>query len=133
MAPRTLLDKVWDAHLVATDGSGEDLLYIDRHLLHEVFSPKSFTALAARDRPVRRPELTAGFSDHLVSTRVGRRGADDEAGQELLDAFRSSTRAHGIAHLDGGHPDQGIVHVAAPELGVVRPGMIGVSGDSHPR
>jgi 3-isopropylmalate/(R)-2-methylmalate dehydratase large subunit len=131
MAPRTLLDKVWDDHLVSTRPDGDDLLYVDRHLIHEVSSPQAFDALRSRGQPVRRPDLTFAVSDHIVSTSAGRTGGDEPAGDHMLSVFRDNTRANVITHLDIDSPGQGIVHVVAPELGVVRPGMTVVCGDSH--
>jgi 3-isopropylmalate/(R)-2-methylmalate dehydratase large subunit len=131
MSPRTLLDKVWDDHVVSTGPDGEDLLYVDRHLIHEVSSPQAFTALRERGRSVRRPDLTFGVSDHIVSTARDRTGGDDAAGEEMLQVFRANAREHRIPHLDLADPEQGIVHVVAPELGAVRPGMTAVCGDSH--
>jgi 3-isopropylmalate/(R)-2-methylmalate dehydratase large subunit len=130
-AARTLLDKVWDDHLVATRPDGEDLLYVDRHVVHEVSSPQAFASLRDRGHRLRRPDLTLAVSDHVVSTAPGRTGGDDDAGEHMLRVFRANTRDDGIAHLDVGDPGQGIVHVVAPELGVVRPGMTAVCGDSH--
>lgn len=131
MSARTLLDKVWDEHTIRRGPDGEDLLYIDRHLIHEVTSPQAFAGLEERGRAVRRPELTLGISDHIVSTARGRTGGDEPVGDDLLRALRDNTRRHGITHLDIADPDQGIVHVVAPELAAVLPGMTAVCGDSH--
>jgi 3-isopropylmalate/(R)-2-methylmalate dehydratase large subunit len=128
---RTLLDKVWDGHLVSTRPDGEDLLYVDRHLIHEVSSPQAFTGLRERGRPVRRPDLTLAVSDHIVSTASGRTGGDEPGGEDMLQVLRDNSREYEIAHLDVEDPGQGIVHVTAPELGIVRPGMVAVCGDSH--
>src|SRR5690349_20784207 len=100
MSPRTLLDKVWDDHKVSTGPDGEDLLYVDRHFIHEVSSPQAFAALRERGRTIRRPDLTFGVSDHIVSTALDRTGGDDPAGEEMLQVFRANVREHRIAHLD---------------------------------
>ena len=100
MTERTLLDKVWAAHLVAADRHGADLRCVDRHPLHEVLSPRAFSALAGKRRPVRRPGLALGGSDDIASTKVDRTGADEDAGNAMLARFRANTAARGIAHLD---------------------------------
>ncbi|MFV0258524.1 MAG: 3-isopropylmalate dehydratase large subunit [Acidimicrobiales bacterium] len=127
---KTLYDKLWDRHVVASQGSGRDLLYIDLHLVHEVTSPQAFEGLRASGRSVRRPDLTLATMDHNVSTDPTGLGADDLALEQmrLLDA---NCRSSGIPLLPMGHPNQGIVHIIGPELGLTRPGMTIVCGDSH--
>ncbi len=131
--PRTLYDKIWDAHAVAED-DGETLIYIDLHLLHEVTSPQAFAGLAAAGRMVRRPERALGLSDHNVPTIGQARGpagvADAEA-RAQLEALVSNTRRFGIENFPMGDPRGGIVHVVGPEQGRSQPGMTIVCGDSH--
>lgn len=131
MTPCTLFQKLWDQHRIADLPGGETLVHIDRHLLYEITSPQAFDGLQRAGRRVRNPELTFGTTDHLVSTRRNRDDHTVEGGAELIRAFRSSTRTHGIRHFDVQDAQQGIVHVIAPELGIALPGMTLVCGDSH--
>jgi len=131
MTCRTLFEKLWDTHRITELPRGETLVHIDRHLLYEITSPQAFESLRLAKRNVRSPGLTYGVTDHLVSTRHGRGDDTVEGGKALIQAFRSSTRAHGIRHFDVNDAQQGIVHVMAPELGIVLPGMTVVCGDSH--
>ncbi|OWK31018.1 3-isopropylmalate dehydratase large subunit [Sphingomonas dokdonensis] len=130
---RTLLDKVWDAHVVAEDG-GETLLYVDLHLLHEVTSPQAFAGLVAAGRPVRAPARALALFDHNVPTTDQARGigavADPEARAQLGRLMENSAR-HGIERFAMGDPRNGIVHVVAPEQGRTIPGSTLVCGDSH--
>ncbi|MEI4508388.1 3-isopropylmalate dehydratase large subunit [Sphingopyxis sp. CCNWLW253] len=131
--PRTLYDKIWDAHAVAED-DGETLLYIDLHLLHEVTSPQAFAGLAAAGRAVRRPELALALSDHNVPTAgqaAGPAGVADAEARAQLEALVSNTRHFGIENFPMGDPRGGIVHVVGPEQGRSQPGMTIVCGDSH--
>lgn len=131
MTACTLFQKLWDQHRIADLPGGETLVHIDRHLLYEITSPQAFDGLQQAGRRVRNPELTFGTTDHLVSTRRHRDDQTVEGGAALIRAFRSSTRVHGIRHFDVQDPQQGIVHVIAPELGIALPGMTLVCGDSH--
>jgi len=131
MVPRTLFEKLWDQHHIADLPGGEALVHIDRHLLYEITSPQAFESLRLAGRTVRNPELTYGATDHLVSTSHGRGDDTVEGGKVLIQAFRTSTRAYGIRHFDVTDPQQGIVHVIAPELGIALPGVTLVCGDSH--
>ncbi|WP_447766137.1 3-isopropylmalate dehydratase large subunit [Sphingopyxis panaciterrae] len=131
--PRTLYDKIWDAHVVAEDG-GETLLYIDLHLLHEVTSPQAFAGLAAAGRAVRRPALVLALSDHNVPTEgqaAGPAGVADEEARAQLEALVVNTARAGIENFPMGDPRGGIVHVVGPEQGRSQPGMTIVCGDSH--
>jgi 3-isopropylmalate/(R)-2-methylmalate dehydratase large subunit len=131
--PRTLYDKIWDAHAVAED-DGETLLYIDLHLLHEVTSPQAFAGLAAAGRAVRRPERALALSDHNVPTAgqaAGPAGVADAEARAQLEALVSNTRHFGIENFPMGDPRGGIVHVVGPEQGRSQPGMTIVCGDSH--
>ena len=131
--PRTLYDKIWDAHAVAED-DGETLLYIDLHLLHEVTSPQAFAGLAAAGRAVRRPERALALSDHNVPTAgqaAGPAGVADAEARAQLEALVGNTRRFGIENFPMGDPRGGIVHVVGPEQGRSQPGMTIVCGDSH--
>jgi 3-isopropylmalate dehydratase large subunit len=131
-APRTLYDKLWDAHVVASPGD-MDLIYIDRHLVHEVTSPQAFEGLRLAGRSVRRPDLTLAVADHNVPTRAGPEGiarAGPESAAQLA-ALEANVADHGIAYLARDSGRQGIVHVVGPELGFTLPGTTLVCGDSH--
>ncbi|MBI3505318.1 MAG: 3-isopropylmalate dehydratase large subunit [Proteobacteria bacterium] len=131
MRPRTLFEKLWDAHMVRDLGDGRALIHVDRHILHDVTSPQAFAALAAAGRPVRNPELTFATADHIVSTAKDRGDASVPGGAEMVRALREACRTHGIRNFDIGDPAQGIVHVIAPELGIALPGLTLACGDSH--
>lgn len=127
---KTLYEKVWQAHIV--DQLGDDsLIYIDRHLIHEVTSPQAFAGLNEKGRKVRRPDKTVGTMDHSISTRSL---AIDACGPEnalQLNTLAKNCEEHGIQLYPVGHQKQGIVHVMGPELGLIQPGMTVVCGDSH--
>lgn len=132
-SPRTLYDKIWDAHAVAED-DGETILYIDLHLLHEVTSPQAFAGLAAAGRSVRRPERALALSDHNVPTSMqaaGLAGVADAEARAQLETLNGNTHRHGIENFPMGDPRGGIVHVVGPEQGRSQPGMTIVCGDSH--
>ncbi len=128
---RTLYDKLWDDHVVHDFGDGVCLLYIDRHLIHEVSSPQAFESLAARGRPVRRPAAQLAMADHAVPTRGRRDVIADPLAREQVALLGANCGRHGIARLGLDDPRQGIVHVVGPELGFTLPGMTLVCGDSH--
>ncbi|MBB4617163.1 3-isopropylmalate dehydratase large subunit [Sphingomonas abaci] len=135
--PLTLYEKIWAAHVVERRDDGTCLIYIDRHLVHEVTSPQAFEGLRAAGRRVRRPELTLAVPDHNLPTtpRVDATGrllpiADPESAQQL-DALRRNTAEFGIDYIDATAAEQGIVHVVGPELGFTLPGTTLVCGDSH--
>jgi 3-isopropylmalate/(R)-2-methylmalate dehydratase large subunit len=123
MPPRTMFEKVWDAHLV-----GDGLLFIDLHLVHEVTSPQAFEGLRLAGRRLRRPDRTLATADHNVPTGPG---APDELSQAQLEALSRNCEEFGVTLYPLGHRRQGIVHVIGPELGVTQPGMTIVCGDSH--
>ncbi len=129
--PQTLFEKIWDAHLVATRLDGRELIYIDRHVLHELHAPHAFESLDKQGRPVRRPDLTFSMQDHTVSTRPGRTDTTNPDGAAFLRAMREGSRRNGIRVFDLGDPEQGISHVVAPELGMVLPGATHAVPDSH--
>jgi len=135
--PLTLYEKIWNAHVVETRDDGTALIYIDRHLVHEVTSPQAFEGLRAAGRRVRRPDLTLAVPDHNLPTtaRVDAAGnrlpiADPESAQQLA-ALERNTAEFGIDYIDATAPEQGIVHVIGPELGFTLPGTTLVCGDSH--
>jgi len=135
--PRTLYEKIWDAHVVDQRDDGTCLIYIDRHLVHEVTSPQAFEGLRAVGRKVRRPDLTLAVPDHNLPTTArldaeGRRLpiADQESAQQLA-ALERNAPEFGIRYIDATAPEQGIVHVVGPEQGFSLPGTTIVCGDSH--
>src|SRR6266404_275849 len=130
--PRTLFDKIWDDHLVHRQDDGTCLIYIDRHLVHEVTSPQAFEGLRIAGRRVRRPEFTFATMDHNVpTTRETRSNITDVLALSQMEALRKNCREFAIELFDLDSPNQGIVHVIGPELGLTQPGMTIVCGDSH--
>jgi len=135
--PRTLYEKIWDAHVVRQRDDGTALLYIDRHLVHEVTSPQAFDGLRAAARTVRRPDLTLAVADHNIQTtaRVDAAGqrlpVEDPQSAQQLTALVKNTAEFGIELIDDLAPEQGIVHVIGPEQGFTLPGATVVCGDSH--
>ncbi|SIS67997.1 3-isopropylmalate dehydratase large subunit [Phaeovulum vinaykumarii] len=131
-APKTLYDKIWDAHVVDTSEDGTSLLYIDRHLVHEVTSPQAFEGLRMTGRAVRSPERTIAVPDHNVPTTEGREnGIDNEESRIQVDALDKNARDFGINYYPVSDIRQGIVHIVGPEQGWTLPGMTVVCGDSH--
>src|SRR5690242_79736 len=135
--PLTLYEKIWNAHVVERRDDGTCLIYIDRHLVHEVTSPQAFEGLRAAGRKVRRPDLTLAVPDHNLPTtaRIDAAGhrlpiADPESAQQLA-ALERNTAEFGIDYIDATAPEQGIVHVIGTELGFTLPGSTLVCGDSH--
>ena len=130
--PRTLLDKVWDAHVVRELEDGRTLLYIDLHLVHEVTSPQAFEGLRLAGRKVRRPDLTFATVDHNVPTSAAASADRRPAGARSRSRRCASNVAEfGVPLFDFDSGRQGIVHVIGPELGLTLPGMTIVCGDSH--
>jgi 3-isopropylmalate/(R)-2-methylmalate dehydratase large subunit len=129
--PTTLFDKIWDFHRVGERADGRELLYIDRHVLHELHAHHGFAHLEKQHRPVHRPDLTFAVQDHTVATRPGRDDDSNPSGTAFLKAMREGTRRNGIRLFDLGDPEQGISHVVAPELGIVLPGATHAVPDSH--
>jgi 3-isopropylmalate/(R)-2-methylmalate dehydratase large subunit len=127
--PRTLADKLWDAHVVRSSDGEPDLLYIDLHLVHEVTSPQAFDGLRAAGRKVRRPDLTIATEDHNVPTLPG--PISDPVSRTQVEALRKNAAEFGIRLHPMGDAGQGIVHVIGPQLGLTQPGMTVVCGDSH--
>jgi 3-isopropylmalate/(R)-2-methylmalate dehydratase large subunit len=128
--PRTVFEKIWDSHTVYQDG-GPSLLYIDRHLVHEVTSPQAFDGLRMNNRRVRRPDLTYATMDHNVPTSDRSLPIVDQISATQIRTLAQNCREFGITLYDMHSPDQGIVHVIGPELGLTLPGTTIVCGDSH--
>lgn len=128
---QTLYQKIYQAHWVAALNNSTDLLFVDRHLIHEVTSPQAFSGLREAGRKVQRPDLTFATMDHNVSTQRRELDAAGETSRKQLQALAENCAEHGIQLLDLKHPDQGIVHVIGPEQGLTHPGMVIVCGDSH--
>ncbi len=132
-APRTMFQKIWDNHVVSRSADGACIIYIDRHLVHEVTSPQAFEGLRMAGRTVRRPDATLAVADHNVPTSADRKTglvADPEAKLQL-DTLTKNTKEFGIQYFDMNDKRQGIVHVIGPEQGFTQPGMTIVCGDSH--
>jgi 3-isopropylmalate/(R)-2-methylmalate dehydratase large subunit len=128
---KTLYQKIYQSHVVAPVNGSTDLLFVDRHFIHEVTSPQAFAGLRQAGRPVRRPDLTSATMDHNVSTQLRSMDAAGETSRKQLEALATNCAEFGVPLMDLMHPDQGIVHVIGPELGLTQPGMIIVCGDSH--
>jgi 3-isopropylmalate/(R)-2-methylmalate dehydratase large subunit len=128
---RTLYDKLWDAHVVADEGDGVSLLYIDRQMLHEVSSPVAFAGLEARGARVRRPKAQLATVDHAIPTKDRDQPIADPLARSQIELLQKNAATHGIDLCDPQSPRQGIVHVIGPELGFTQPGMTLVCGDSH--
>lgn len=131
MGPRTLFDKVWDAHVVAQLENGPALLYVDLHLVHEVTSPQAFDGLRVAGRQVRRPDLTVATVDHNVPTGDRSLPIADPLSARQVDTLVQNAHDFGIELFDLSSVEQGIVHVIGPELGLTQPGKTIVCGDSH--
>jgi 3-isopropylmalate/(R)-2-methylmalate dehydratase large subunit len=132
MTGKTLYDKIWDAHLVHEDADGTSLLYIDRHLVHEVTSPQAFEGLRMAGRKVRAPEKTIAVPDHNVPTTPGRdKHIDNEESRIQVEALDKNAKDFGINYYPVSDIRQGIVHIVGPEQGWTLPGMTVVCGDSH--
>ena len=129
--PSTLYDKIWDAHHVKTNDDGTSLIYIDRHLVHEVTSPQAFEGLRMSGRKVRRPELTLAVPDHNVPTSDRAGGIADEESRIQVDQLRTNAQEFDVPLFDMLDPRQGIVHIVGPEQGFTVPGATIVCGDSH--
>jgi 3-isopropylmalate/(R)-2-methylmalate dehydratase large subunit len=128
---RTLTEKVWEAHVVHAAEGEPDLLFIDLHLVHEVTSPQAFDGLRLADRTVRRPDLTVATADHNVPTTDTDRPVADPVSARQLEVLAANCAEFGITCYPMNDPNQGIVHVIGPELGLTQPGMTIVCGDSH--
>jgi len=131
MTAQTMFEKIWDSHVVHQEPKKPALLYIDLHLVHEVTSPQAFDGLRIAGRNVRRPELTIATVDHDLPTWDRALPITDEIALQQVEALTRNTKEFGIEYFDMFSPQQGIVHVIGPELGVTQPGKIIVCGDSH--
>lgn len=130
--PKTLYDKIYDAHLVNMAEDGTGLMYIDRHLVHEVTSPQAFEGLRMAGRKLRRPDLTLAVADHNVPTTADRlAGIKDETSRIQVETLAENCAAFGVQHFSMADKRQGIVHIVGPEQGFTLPGTTIVCGDSH--
>src|SRR5450755_4738486 len=129
--PRTLYDKIWDDHIVDMQPDGTGLLYIDRHLIHEVTSPQAFEGLRLSRRKVRAPDKTLAVVDHNVPTTDRSHGIDDPESRLQVEQLAENAREFGIEYYDEFDSRQGIVHIIGPEQGFTLPGTTIVCGDSH--
>jgi 3-isopropylmalate/(R)-2-methylmalate dehydratase large subunit len=129
--PRTLFDKIWDSHVVERQEDGTCLIYIDRHLVHEVTSPQAFEGLRLAGRAVRRPQATLAVPDHNVPTSDRSKGIDDEESRIQVETLANNCAEFGVPFLPMDDLRQGIVHIVGPEQGLTQPGMTIVCGDSH--
>src|SRR6202522_4814193 len=130
-AKKTLFEKIWDAHLVAQPGDRSPIIYIDLHLVHEVTSPQAFDGLRAAGRKVRQPARTVATVDHNIPTEPRGTPITDLIAAKQIAALQANCKEFGVLLFDMDSPEQGIVHVIGPELGLTRPGMTIVCGDSH--
>ncbi|WGD35854.1 3-isopropylmalate dehydratase large subunit [Olleya sp. YS] len=128
---KTLFDKVWDTHVVDTIKDGPQVLYIDKHLIHEVTSPQAFNELERRQIPIFRPNHTVATADHNTPTQNQHLPIKDELSRKQLQQLSENCKKNNITLYELGHQYNGIVHVMAPELGITQPGMTIVCGDSH--
>ena len=129
--PQTLYDKIWNEHVVHQQNDGATLLYVDRHLIHEVTSPQAFEGLRLSKRKVRKPNLTLAVADHNVPTTDRSKGIDDKESKIQIEALETNCQEFGIELFDIKDKRQGIVHIIGPEQGFTQPGTIIVCGDSH--
>jgi 3-isopropylmalate/(R)-2-methylmalate dehydratase large subunit len=128
---KTLYDKIWEDHMVHQQSDGTELLYVDRHLIHEVTSPQAFEGLRVNKRKVRRPELTLAVADHNVPTSDRSKGIADEESRIQVDTLRNNCKEFSVELFDMNDKRQGIVHIIGPEQGFTQPGTVIVCGDSH--
>ena len=128
---KTLFEKIWDSHLVLEEENGPSLLYIDRHLIHEVTSPQAFEGLRLNNRKVRRPDLTIATEDHNVPTSNRSLPIVDQVSSIQIKTLEKNCKDFGIQLFGINNPNQGIVHVIGPQLGITLPGSTIVCGDSH--
>ena len=129
--PKTLYDKIWEDHMVHQQSDGTELLYVDRHLIHEVTSPQAFEGLRINKRKVRRPDLTLAVADHNVPTSDRSKGITDEESRIQVDTLRNNCKEFSVELFDMNDKRQGIVHIIGPEQGFTQPGTVIVCGDSH--
>ena len=130
-APRTLFDKIWDNHAIQNTADGSTIVYIDRHLVHEVTSPQAFEGLRAAGRKVRRPEATIAVADHNIPTTDRTKGISDPESRIQIETLEANCVEFGVPYIPMDDIRQGIVHIIGPEQGLTLPGMTIVCGDSH--
>ena len=128
---KTLYDKIWEEHLVHEQDDGTSLIYVDRHLVHEVTSPQAFEGLRINKRKVRKPNLTLAVADHNVPTTDRTKGISDNQSKIQVDTLRKNCQDFGVPLFDMNDKRQGIVHIIGPEQGFTQPGTVIVCGDSH--
>lgn len=129
--PQTLFDKIWDAHVVSKEENFPEVIYIDAHFIHEVTSPQAFDGLRKRNLPVTRPDRTWATADHNVPTKNQHLPIKELLSRKQVETLEKNCKEFGVELFGLGHPWQGIVHIIGPELGVTKPGMTIVCGDSH--
>ena len=129
--PKTLYDKIWEDHLVHKQDDGTSLIYVDRHLVHEVTSPQAFEGLRMNKRKVRKPNLTLAVADHNVPTTDRSKGINDLESKIQVDTLKKNCKEFGVPLFDMNDKRQGIVHIIGPEQGFTQPGTVIVCGDSH--
>src|SRR6201991_1380244 len=129
--PKTLFDKIWENHLVHRQEDGICLLYVDRHLVHEVTSPQAFEGLRTAGRKVHRPKATLAVADHNVPTTDRSKGITEEESRIQVETLERNCRDFGVPYFSMDDIRQGIVHIIGPEQGMTQPGMTIVCGDSH--
>ena len=130
-SPKTLYDKIWNDHVVTNNDDGTSIIYIDRHLVHEVTSPQAFEGLKIAERPVRQPQFTLATADHNIPTMDRDKGIADPESKLQVETLEQNCADHGITYLSMNDNRQGIVHIIGPEQGFTQPGMTIVCGDSH--
>ncbi|MCZ2396780.1 MAG: 3-isopropylmalate dehydratase large subunit, partial [Chitinophagales bacterium] len=128
---KTLFEKIWEKHVVESIADGPDVLYIDKHFIHEVTSPQAFAGLEKRGLPVFRPQKTIATADHNVPTLHQELPIKEALSRKQVEKLTENCAKYGVELYGLGHPFQGIVHVIGPELGITQPGMTIVCGDSH--
>mgnify|MGYP001551670246 FL=1 len=128
---KTLFEKIWEKHLVKSIPDGPDIIYIDKHFIHEVTSPQAFSGIEKRGLPLFRPEKTVATADHNVPTINQDLPIVEELSRLQVQKLVDNCKRHSVELYGLGHPFQGIVHVIGPELGITQPGMTIVCGDSH--
>ena len=130
-SPKTLYDKIWNDHVVTNNDDGTSIIYIDRHLVHEVTSPQAFEGLKIAGRSVRQPQFTLATADHNIPTMDRDKGIADPESKLQVETLEQNCADHGITYLSMNDNRQGIVHIIGPEQGFTQPGMTIVCGDSH--
>ena len=131
MHPQTIFDKIWSSHIVDKNDNGECLIYIDRHLIHEVTSPQAFEGLKKNERFVRRPDLTLAVPDHNVPTKNRAKGISDLESKLQVETLFQNCKEFSVPFFPINDTRQGIVHIIGPEQGFTLPGTTLVCGDSH--